>query len=190
MTLSAAGLCAQALLRLGAQPLSSLDEGTSEAAIAAGLYPLARDALLSAHSWSFAMRQARLARLDMTPLADFRAVFALPDDFIRALSAGHQGRSQGIAYRVQGATLLADAEEAILSYVARVDEAAFPPFFAQALVARLAAEFCGPVTENAARAEALFRQADAEFRRARMIDATQDEQPRLDDFTLIKARFS
>ena len=54
MSLTALALCSRALLRLGAQPIASLTEGTPEAEVAANLYPGIRDALLSAHPWSFA----------------------------------------------------------------------------------------------------------------------------------------
>jgi hypothetical protein len=64
----------------------------------------------------------------------------------------------------------------------------FPPFFDQALISRLSAEFCIPLTENTSRAEMLQRLADLEFRRARMIDGQQDSQPGFEDFTLIDAR--
>ncbi|WP_425429102.1 hypothetical protein [Azospirillum thermophilum] len=56
------------------------------------------------------------------------------------------------------------------------------------LIARLAAEFCLPLTESGSRAEALAALAEAEFRRARLIDSQQDSQPGFEDFTLIEAR--
>ena len=78
MALTALILCSRALLKLGAQTIASFDEGTAEAEVAANLYPAVRDALLSAHPWSFATGQAALVRLDATPAADFRHAFQLP----------------------------------------------------------------------------------------------------------------
>ena len=71
MALSALALCSRALLKIGAQPIASFDEGTAEAEVAANLYPAARDALLSLHPWSFATAQATLPRLAARPVADF-----------------------------------------------------------------------------------------------------------------------
>ncbi len=51
-----------------------------------------------------------------------------------------------------------------------VSELSFPPFFDQALIARLAAEFCIPLTESEARAVLLDRLANDELRRAKLID--------------------
>ena len=71
MALSALALCSRSLLKLGAQPIASLDEGTAEAEVAATLYPAVRDALLSLHPWSFATAQEGLPRLAARPVADF-----------------------------------------------------------------------------------------------------------------------
>lgn len=189
MALTAIGLCARALLKIGAAPISGFSDGTAEAAVAAGLFGPVRDGLLSAQAWSFATRQTPLARLAAVPAADFAAAFQLPGDFLRALSAGTGGRGRGLTCRIQGNCLLADAEAVTLTYIARPAEEDFPPFFDQALIARLAAEFCLPLTENTARAEALWRLADAEFRRARLVDAQQDSQPGFEDFTLVEGRW-
>ena len=78
MALSALALCTRALLKIGAQPIASLEEGTAEAEVAANLYPATRDAMLSLHPWSFATGQASLPRLAARPVADFRHAFQLP----------------------------------------------------------------------------------------------------------------
>ncbi|MCW2245357.1 hypothetical protein M2352_000948 [Azospirillum fermentarium] len=189
MALSAIGLCSRALLKIGAAPLSSFDDGTAEAQVAQALYATTRDALLSANAWSFATMQERLPRLAAEPVADYTAVFQLPAGFLRALSAG-AGRGRGLEYRIAGCTLHSGSDSVVLTYIGRPAEADFPAFFDQALIARLAAEFCLPLTENSSRAEVLARMAESEFRRARLIDAQQDTQPGLEDFTLIEARLA
>src|SRR4051812_49566217 len=68
---------------------------------------------------------------------------------------------------MQGTRLLADADSVTIAYQRRADEASFPVFFVQALVARLAAEFCVPLTEGTARAAELMQLAELELRRAR-----------------------
>lgn len=188
MSLTALALCSRALLRLGAQPIASLTEGSAEAEVAANLYPGLRDAVLSAHPWSFATGQAALARLAAAPVADFTQAFQLPTGFLRALSAGGEGRGRGIAYRIHEGRLHADAPQVTLTYIFRAEESAFPPFFAAALVARLAAEFCLPLTESTSRAEVLFRLAEQELRAARKVDSQQDTPPALEGFPLVDVR--
>ncbi|TWA67204.1 tail tube protein [Azospirillum brasilense] len=188
MALTAIGLCSRALIKIGATAITAFDEGTAEAEVAAALYEPSRDALLSANAWSFATRQARLARLADDPVADYGVAFQLPADFLRALGAGAGGRGRGLDYRIAGRALHAASDAVVLTYVGRPAEEDFPAFFDQALIARLAAEFCIPLTESTSRAELLQRLAESEFRRARQIDALQDSQPGFEDFTLIDAR--
>lgn len=187
MALSALVLCSRALLKIGAQPVASLDEGTAEAEVAANLYPALRDALLAAHPWSFATGQMVLPRLADVPVADYAHAFQLPADFLRVLSAG-QGVGRGIDYRIHESRLHADAPQVTLTYLFRPEEAEFPPHFAAALVARLAAEFCVPLTESTSRAEMLHRLAETEFRRARLIDSQQATVRAIEDFPLIAVR--
>ncbi len=188
MSLTALALCSRALLRLGAQPIASLTEGTAEAEVAANLYPGTRDALLSAYPWSFATGQSELPRLAAVPVADYARAFQLPAGFLRALSAGTPGRGRGIPYRINEGCLHADADAVTLTYIFRADESTFPPFFAACLVARLAAEFCLPLTESTSRAEVLFRLAEQEFRQARQIDSQQDTPRVIEGFPLVDVR--
>lgn len=188
MALSALALSSRALLKIGAQTIASFDEGTAEAEVAANLYPSVRDALLSAHPWTFATAQRPLPRLVGVPAADYRHAFQLPADFLRAMSAGASGRGQGVPYRIAENRLHADVEAITLTYLFRPDEAEFPPFFASALIARLAAEFCIPLTENTSRTELLFKLADANLRAARLTDSQQDTPRAIEDFSLVAAR--
>ncbi|OAN50157.1 hypothetical protein A6A04_01735 [Paramagnetospirillum marisnigri] len=188
MALSAIALCSRALLRLGASPIASFEDGTAESEVAALLYPPLRDAVLSSHPWSFATAQGSLPRLAAAPVADFANAFQLPADFLRVLSAGPGGRGQGLTYRIHQDRLLCDAEEVVLTYVFRPDESGFPPFFDQMLMARLTAEFCIPVTESTTRAQFLFRLAEDEFRRAKLIDGQQQTPAAIADFPLVEVR--
>ena len=189
MALSRIAICSRALLKIGAHTIASFDDGTTEAEVAANLYPSTRDALLSSHPWNFASGQVELAKLSAEPIADYQAAFQLPADFLRALSAGLDGRSSGVEYRINERRLYANADRVVLSYVFRPDELSFPPFFDQTLIARLAAEFCIPITESTSRADALRRQAEAEFKNAKTIDSQQDVPGRIEDFSLIDARY-
>ena len=188
MALSRLAICSRALLKLGANTIASFDDGTTEAEVAANLYPSLRDALLSAHPWNFATGQIQLAKLSAEPIADYQSAFQLPADFLRALSAGLDGRGHGVEYRINERRLYANADTVVLTYVFRPDELSFPPFFDQMLIARLAAEFCIPITESTSRADALRRQAEVEFKSAKSIDSQQDIPGRIEDFSLIAVR--
>jgi len=188
MALSSIALCSRALLKIGGDTITSFDEGTAEAEIAANLYPTTRDALLSVHPWNFATGQVRLVRLAAEPVADFAHAYQLPPDLLRAVSAGGAGRGRGVRFRIAERRLHADVPEVVLTYIFRPQEADWPPFFDHALIVRLAAELCIPLTGSTSRAEMLEKSADRELRRAKLIDAQQETPNGLDDFTLIDAR--
>lgn len=188
MALNDVGLCSRALVRLGAVPITSFDDGTAESEIASILYAPTRDALLSAYPWTFATAQLELNKLSEAPQADYQSAFQLPSDYLRAISVGNGGRGRGLHYRIMQGQLHANADEAVLTYIYQPQEEEFPPFFDAALIARLAAEFCIPVTENTSRAESLARMAEKEFATARQIDAQQDSPSRIENFTLIDVR--
>ena len=188
MALSSIALCSRALLKLGAGSIASFDEGTAEAEVAANLFGHVRDAMLSAHPWSFATGQATLARLSAQPVADYAYAYQLPADFLRALSVGTGGRGRGADYRIAEKRLHTDMSEIVLTYIFRPVEEEFPPFFDQALIARLSAEFCIPLTESTSRFETLNKMAKIEFGHVKTIDAQQDTPGRIEDFTLVNVR--
>ncbi|MBL4747324.1 MAG: hypothetical protein JKY17_00570 [Magnetovibrio sp.] len=187
MASNSIALCSRALLKIGCRSITSFDEGTAEAEVAGNLYETTRDALLSAHPWSFATAQETLPRLEAVPIADYTYAFQLPSGFLRALSAG-AGRGKGLNYRIQERRLHTHSPDVVLTYIFRPVETEFPPFFDQILIARLAAEFCIPLTDSTSRTEALLKIASHEFRQARLIDSQQDTPSAIDDFTLVGVR--
>ena len=188
MPLSKVALASRALIRIGAAPINSFEDDLVEAEIANILFDSTRDALLSAYPWSFATGQIPLPLLEEKPVADFDHAFQLPLDFLRALSAGQGGRGRGLEFRINRNTLQSNVPSLTLTYIFRPNEGELPPFFEQALIARLSAEFCIPLTENTSRSETLFRLANQEFINAKRIDAQQDTPNRIEDFSLINAR--
>ena len=188
MALSMIELCSLALLKIGANSITSFEEGTAEAEVAANLYPSVRDTLISAHPWNFALAQQTLPKLAVEPVADFANAFQLPPDCLRVLSAGPEGRGRGLDYRVSERHLHTNAGIVVLTYLYRPKEKEFPPFFNMALIARLAAEFCIPLTDSTSRWEGLRKHSEEEFRRAKRIDSHEDAVQKFEGFTLIEVR--
>lgn len=179
-----------ALAKLGARQIISFVDGSTEADLCRQLYAITVDATLIAHPWSFSLAQAPLMLASTPPEADFSNAFALPDDLLRTISAGAPGSGRGLFYRIFGRELHADLAEVTLTYQRRVSEDRFPAYFTAALITRLAAELCLPLTENASRAEILARLAASELQHARLVDSQQSTPRVVDDYTLIQARYS
>ncbi len=185
MALTAVQIASQALVRLGAPPISDFAAPTLEARTAAALYPTLRDTLIAGHAWRFATAEAELSPAEEPPLDGFAHAFRLPAGFLNALAVG---RGRETDWRISGGMLHAHPAALRLAYIFRADEAEFPSWFADALAAGLAAAFCLPVTENTSRAEALARLADAALRRARRIDTLHDPARAPLRFPLVEAR--
>lgn len=188
MAFTSLEICARALIRIGAAPITSFTDGSAEADMATLLYDQVRTALLSAYPWSFAMRQATLVRNPTAPIADYLYAYDLPGDCLRVWSAGSPGSGSGLRYRLLGGKLHTNAESVVLTYIGNTAEADVPPFFNAVLIAKLAAEFCIPLTESTSRAESLSRLAEQELQRAKLYDAQQDTPPSLQSFSLTEGR--
>ena len=67
MALTAVELCAAALVKLGADPITSFTESRLEASVAQRLYPIVLDGLLAVHPWSFSITQQGLTATAAAP---------------------------------------------------------------------------------------------------------------------------
>lgn len=188
MTNTKIDLCSQALVKLGAKSIASMDENTTEAMVAQQLYEPTLRHLLSSYPWRFALRQECLGRLDETPLTDYPYAFQIPNDCLRILSAGQNTKSSGLIYRLVGQKLYAKVPEVVLTYLSRPEENTFPPFFNQALTDTLAAQFCLPLTESSTRTDYMSKCATESVSKARLIDSQQSVHSCFQDFSLIEVR--
>ena len=135
MALNSIELCSSALIKLGADSISSFEDGTAEARVAARLYPLVRDAccacILVVRDGAGRARPARGA-----PATEFAYAYQLPNDFLKALSAGDAVRGRGLTYQIVNRQLHSDAEAVVLRLPFRPSEGDFPAYFVPALVTR------------------------------------------------------
>lgn len=200
MALTDIALASAALIRLGAEPISAFDEGTTEADVAVGVYATERDALLAAHPWGFATAQAPLALLGASPEADFLYAYQLPGQFLRGISLGRRIEGGGVSgaspaatgrgarYRILEQRVHTNAEQAVMTYIFRPDESAFPAWFDSALIDRLAAAMALSLTDSMSRADAMHGLAERSFRTAKTIDGQGQTAPEIADWPLIDCR--
>lgn len=190
--MDAISICNAALLKLGVAPITSFDAGTAESFTASKLYPIVKRAALSSHTWSFATQMVRLGLLGGDEYAqnDSEGEFhyALPGDFLRALHFSSDARSHTVDYQIRDTEIISTQSGLRLKYIADMSEDYFPPHFLQALIARVAAEFCLPITDSTSRMEVLYRLSELEFQKARGVDNLQEDAPYLADNSLLEVR--
>lgn len=169
-------ICNSALAKIGAARITGLEEASKNASLCAELYDKCRDDLLRAHSWNFAMARAKLARLSEAPDFGPAHAYALPADWIRCVSAhaSPDGRST-LAYRIEGSSLLSDADDVYLRYVRRVEDAnRMTADFREALACLLARELAVPIAQSNSLEEKLEARFRTRLRRARTTDGLED----------------
>lgn len=165
-------------------------EGSAQAEHCARFYPMARDALLSAHPWNFATRREVLARLQIT-VPGWSYAYAYPTDLLTALSVVHPDEPDPSAHGLRtlphpyvsetnalGARVIyCNVPNAVLKGIFRVAATErFSPMFVTTLTWQLASMLAGPVLKGdagAAESKRCAQVADVYLAKATGHDANQ-----------------
>lgn len=102
-----------ALLWIGAETISSMDDGSPGANFCAQLMPQAVKTVYSSYLWTQALRKTELAPMINTPSHFYKYQFALPQDFALLKSVESEGQ-----YAVERRRILSDSKKLYITYVA------------------------------------------------------------------------
>jgi hypothetical protein len=160
-------LASNALLLIGEETISSFTDDSTAALVAANLYELTFESLLTLHPWRFASKQATLSRLTDTPVTDWAYAYQLPADF---MVAQHIDDATEM-YQIYGDKLYSDNTTVILDYTFKPDESFLPAYFAELLEYRLAAVFAIPITESATKGDYYAQLGERQLTKAKTIDS-------------------
>ncbi len=153
---SALSVCSNALIMLGANPISSFTEGTDEASICDSLYPDIRDQALMIYPWTFSFKKTQLARLVTTPTNEFKYEYQLPADRLGSPRAVYNtnGLNQHpiTSYRIIGNKLLTNQEVIFIDYQYYTPETEMPVWFIQLLKYLTAWHIALPITDQTEKA--------------------------------------
>ena len=181
-------ICSNALLLLGAQPISNMTDNSDRALLCASLYPTTRDSLLRSHTWACATKRVVLAPDAGSPVGDYSHAFTLPADFLRLLSVGEYGHEED--HRIEGRKILTNSDSCMLRYVFRNETpATWDAMLVEAMVLRMAASMAYAVTQSSSLQDALERKYELFMKRARSVDALDDPPVTFGDFPLYSAGF-
>lgn len=140
-------ICNMALMGIGANPISSLTEGGTEADLCSLFWEPVLKEVLADHKWNFAKKWVSLAEIDSYSFVDeeYSYAYQLPADYIR-MSRLEDKDSQ---YEIRGSVLFCNLEEAICEYIYYEDDPTkLPPYFVTAFVIRLKAELSIPLSKK------------------------------------------
>ena len=182
-------ICSNALRRLGDSPITSLTDDTERARLCNAFYPDARDHVLRAHPWNFAITRASLAKLSDTPAYGFSYMFALPTDpyCLRVLEMEYADYIFKIENdATNGRVLLTDEGTAKILYIARItDPTLFDAMFVETLTSKLAVDLSYAITGSQQVQAQMEKMYQAKLSEARSVDG---QEGFIDDF--VSTRFT
>jgi len=195
---SAVSICSDALLLLGAKPISSFTDGTDESNTCDRLYPNVRDMTLSMYPWSFSYKKLKLARLLTTPVNEWNYEYQLPGDKLAGPRAVFSSESVSARpfkeWEILGDKLLTNEKTIVIDYPYSTPEFSMPPYFVQLIKYMMAWHLAYPITEQEAKttywqAVAVGPGRGGYFRQAANIDGQSQPPQVIEDFSLIEARY-
>jgi hypothetical protein len=195
-------ICSDALIMLGARPISSFNDGTDEANIADRLYADVRDQILMTYPWSFSFKKEQLAQLVTIPTNEFRYEYAMPGDRIgsprKIFNSGNIGAYPIQGYKIMGDKVLANDTTIYAEYQFSTPEFLMPKYFVQLLKYMMAWHFALPITDQVDKAQywqsvAIGSPAEngrgGHMRVAMNIDGQNNPVQSIEDYSLIAVRY-
>lgn len=151
----------QALIFLGADTITSLEDDSEQAELMNKIYDLTRDSTLEAHEWSFAIRQFSPAASAETPDKPWSYSYPLPSDIIRLLRVDRGTSNCGldrneIDHVLYGRNILTNIPIGFCTGIRRVeDEGIYSNLFCDAFSAKLAMKACYSIEDSNTKMQAI-----------------------------------
>lgn len=173
-------VCSRALILIGAEPITSFDDGNNEALIASNMYEdVARSSLVNTR-WRFSTNQVVLNRLTAAPTGRFDAAYQLPSGWL--MTHVVTVNDTPIEYQTYGDKLFCNEaanSELVLDYTYRADEQYWPSYFTVAVEYELASVFAVGLARDQSLAQLMTQQAATSMMKARNLDAQQQTTRKL-----------
>lgn len=183
----------QALSWLGANLITSFDDGSTEANLVKANYDQLRDAVLETYYWSFATIRVKLSATDPSPGEAYPGyVFPLPADRIRVWKASSDPEFRtgaGGNWVLESGRIVANFSPVFIKYTFRLEDTTrMSPGFTQALAARMATDLALPITESNRKLEAMQTLYGMKLSEAKTLDGMQGTNERIRSTWMQKSR--
>ena len=184
-------ICSRALILIGAEPITSFDDDTTEGLVSSNMYEDIARSNLTSTRWRFATNQAVLNRLSDAPTGRFDAAYQLPSGylFVHAVTV----RDFQIEYDIYGNKVFCDAaaqDELILDYTYRAEEQDWPSYFSICVEYAMATVFATAIARDQSLAQLMDQQYNIALAKARSIDSQQQSTRKLTTSRFITNRRS
>ena len=184
-------ICSRALILIGADPITSFSDGTTESNVAVNVYEdVARAALVNSR-WRFATNQQKLALLTDAPTGRYDVAHQLPTDLLMLHAVTVNDNL--IEYAVYGDKVFSDSstsDNLVADYSFRADETTWPSYFTLAVEYSIAIIFATSIARDSSLAQLMQQQAERSMAKARNLDAQQQTTKKLTTSRFITSRLS
>jgi hypothetical protein len=186
---SAVSICQQALVLIGAQPIVTLEDTTTEGIACSTLYEPTVEDELSQYRWRFATK-IELATASLTaPLTKWGSAYQIPSTCLVLSTVYINGQPIDFdRYEDEVWCNATAADEVYIEGIFRVSEATWPPFFERLIVYRMAAQLAHSIAAQVDTSDLLDRRAIRHAALARNRDAQGRTATKIDTSRFIRAR--
>ena len=186
--ISETSICNQALSWLGATPITSIEEASTEAEYCRNNYPFVRDAVLEERHWSFAYDRATSTVADQPAWGDLYE-HPVPLDWMYVHEVYTDTYGTPSEWIKEGRYVLAPETTVYMRGIKRVtDTGQFTTLFVQAVAARLAADLAIPLTENRQLQADMWALYNDKLKEAAARDAQQGRNSKVRTGSLLSTR--
>jgi hypothetical protein len=184
------GIINSALLKLGADRLTSLSENRKSAILMNEQWDEIRQKVLREGQFNFSIKRVELAQNSTAPTFGWTFAYNLPADCLRVLKFARKKDDDFFDYQIEGRTLVTDENSAKIRYIFDATDASqFDVGFAEALSWCLAADLGYAITQNAQMVSAAVAQYEKAIKAARSMDAQEGTPDEIEDDEWIISRF-
>ena len=173
-------VCSRALILIGADPISSFDDGNNEALVSSNMYEDVARASLVNTRWRFSTNQAVLNRLTEAPTGRFDAAYQLPTGWL--MTHVVTVNDFPIEYQTYGDKLFCNEDASaslVLDFTYRANEEDWPSYFTLAVEYELASIFALTLARDQSLATLMSQQATTSMMKARNLDSQQQTTRKL-----------
>ena len=173
-------VCSRALILIGADPISSFDDGNNEALVSSNMYEDVARASLVNTRWRFSTNQAVLNRLTEAPTGRFDAAYQLPTGWL--MTHVVTVNDFPIEYQTYGDKLFCNEDASaslVLDFTYRANEEDWPSYFTLAVEYELASVFALSLARDQSLATLMSQQAVSSMMKARNLDSQQQTTRKL-----------
>lgn len=157
MAINVTKICNMAILHVGGNKISSINDDSVEARICEVHYEQSRDKVLEDKDWTFATTRAEIAQNAVDPVFGYQSSFTLPSDCIRVIEAWDSAddmlfrdRSNPLEWEKEENNISADSQGSLfIRYIKRIETASrFSAGFVDALSLHLAFKLAVPIAQS------------------------------------------